>query len=63
MKSDLSRQRTWRYIVRPAEGRKEVVQRQFVGYVDGGERKAPFGGISSLETRRTSRPNRYAHLR
>ena len=28
--------------MRPAEGRKKVIQRQFVGQVDGGERKTPF---------------------
>src|ERR1019366_2751459 len=42
MESDLSRQRARRHIVRPAEGRKEVIQRQFVGHVDSGERKTPF---------------------
>lgn len=30
------------HIVRPAEGRKEVIQRQFVCDVNGGKRKTPF---------------------
>src|ERR1700730_11902676 len=42
MKPDLSRQRTRRHIVRPAERRKEVIQRRLVSHVDGGERKTPF---------------------
>src|ERR1019366_8871908 len=42
VKPDLSRQRARRHIVRPAEGRKEVIQRCFVGNVDRGERKTPF---------------------
>ena len=28
--------------MRPAEGRQEVIQRQFVGDVDGGKRETPF---------------------
>src|ERR1039458_2334178 len=43
---NLSRQRARRHIVRPAEGRKEVVQRRFVGHVDGGECKTPFVTIA-----------------
>ena len=39
---ELGRQRTGRHIVRPAEGGKKVIQRQFVGQIDGGKRKAPF---------------------
>ncbi len=39
---ELRRQRARRHIVRPAEGRKKVIQRRFVGYVDGGKRKTPF---------------------
>lgn len=33
---------TRRHIVRTAEGREKVIQGQFVGYVDGSERKTPF---------------------
>jgi len=39
---DLSRQRARRHVVRPAEGRKEVIERRFIGYVDGGEGETPF---------------------
>jgi len=39
---DLSRQRARCHIVRPTEGRKKVIQREFVSHVDGGKRKAPF---------------------
>jgi hypothetical protein len=39
---ELSRQRARRHIVRPAEGREEVIERQFVGDVDGGKRETPF---------------------
>ena len=42
MEPKLSRQRARRHIVRPAEGREEVIQRRFVGDVDGGKRKTPF---------------------
>ena len=34
------------YIVRAAEGGKEVIQRRLVGYVDGGKRKTPFVSIA-----------------
>jgi len=39
---NLRRQRARRHIVRPAEGRKEVIQRRLVSHVDGGKRKTPF---------------------
>ena len=42
VETNLGRQRTRCHIVRPAEGRKEVIQRGSVGYVDGGKRKTPF---------------------
>lgn len=46
MESQLSRQRPRRHLVRPAEGRKEVIQRLFVGYVNGRQREAPFVTIA-----------------
>jgi Tol biopolymer transport system component len=39
---NLRRHRPRRYIVRAAERRKEVIQRRFVGHIDGGQRKTQF---------------------
>jgi len=42
VKPQLSRQRARRHKVRPTKGRKEVIQRYFVGNIDGRKRQAPF---------------------
>ena len=42
VKPELSRQGARRHVMRSAEGREKVIQRQFVGDVDGGKRKTPF---------------------
>jgi hypothetical protein len=41
VKPDLSRQGARRHIMRSTEGREEVIQRQFVGDVNGGKRQTP----------------------
>src|ERR1019366_4640242 len=40
------RGREWLHKMPPAQGRKEVIQRQLVGHVDGGKRETPFVMIS-----------------
>ena len=42
MEPDLGRHRAWRHIVRPAEGREKVIQRQLVTHIDGGNPQTPF---------------------
>ena len=42
MKTDLRRERSRRDIVRPAEGRKKVIERVIVRHIDGGQLQAHF---------------------
>ena len=42
VKPELRGQRSWRHVMRPAEGRQEVVERVFVGHIDDCELRAPF---------------------
>lgn len=49
VETDFRRQRAWRYVVRAAEGGKEVVERVFVGDVDGGKLRAPFEAFAVEE--------------
>jgi hypothetical protein len=48
VEAELSRQRTRRHVMRSAEGREEIIQRQSVGNVDGGKPRRDTVGSTRL---------------
>ena len=49
VEANFRRERTWRHIVRSAEGREEVVKGVLVRDIDGSEPKAPFALVAMEE--------------